>query len=108
MVKKFGIFTDDLEKLRAWLLEHDCPIVAMESTGVYWRPIHNILEGDNETILVNARHIRNVPGHKTDIADSRWLTGLLQHGLLGGSFIPIKEIRQWRELSRIRRDGRYF
>jgi len=106
LVKEFGTFTDDLEELRAWLLEHECPIVAMESTGVYWRPIHNILEGDIEVILVNARHIKNVPGRKTDIADSRWLAGLLQHGLLRGSFIPVKEVRQWRELSRIRRKNR--
>jgi len=106
LIKEFGTFTDDLEKLRSWLLEHDCPVVAMESTGVYWRPIHNILEGDIEVILVNARHIKNVPGRKTDIADSRWLAGLLQHGLLRGSFIPVKEVRQWRELSRIRRKNR--
>jgi len=105
-LEEFGTFTDDLERLRAWLLEHDCPIVAMESTGVYWRPIHNVLEGDIEVILVNARHIKNVPGRKTDIADSRWLAGLLQHGLLRGSFIPVKEVRQWRELSRIRRKNR--
>lgn len=105
-IKEFGTFTDDLEKLHNWLLEHECPIVAMESTGIYWRPIHNVLEGDVEVILVNARHIKNVPGRKTDIADSRWLAGLLQHGLLRASFIPVKEVRHWRELSRIRRRNR--
>ncbi len=105
-IKEFGAFTDDLEKLHNWLQEHECPVVAMESTGVYWRPIHNVLEGDIEVILVNARHIKNVPGRKTDIADSRWLAGLLQHGLLRGSFIPVKEVRHWRELSRIRRKNR--
>jgi len=103
LIREFGTFTDEIEQLRAWLAEHECPIVAMESTGVYWRPVHNILEGEVEVILVNARHIKNVPGRKTDIEDSRWLAGLLQHGLLRGSFIPAKEIRHWRELGRSRR-----
>jgi len=103
IIREFGTFTDDIEQLRTWLAEYECPIVAMESTGVYWRPVHNILEGEVEVILVNARHIKNVPGRKTDIEDSRWLAGLLQHGLLRGSFIPAKEIRHWRELSRSRR-----
>lgn len=103
IIREFGTFTDDIEQLRTWLAEHECPIVAMESTGVYWCPVHNILEGEVEVILVNARHIKNVPGRKTDIEDSRWLAGLLQHGLLRGSFIPAKEIRHWRELSRSRR-----
>ena len=104
--KEFGTFTDELEQLREWLLEHECPVVAMESTGIYWRCVHNILEADLEVILVNARHVKNVPGRKTDIEDSRWLAGLLRHGLLRGSFIPPKEIRQWRELSRLRRKNR--
>lgn len=103
LIREFGTFTDEIEQLRTWLAEHECPIVAMESTGVYWRPVHNILEGEVEVILVNARHIKNVPGRKTDIEDSRWLAGLLQHGLLRGSFIPAKEIRHWRELGRSRR-----
>jgi transposase len=102
-IREFGAFTNDLIELRAWLLAHECPIVAMESTGVYWRPVHNILEGFMEVILVNARHIKNVPGRKTDISDSKWLAGLLRHGLVRGSFIPPKEIRQWRELTRLRR-----
>jgi transposase len=104
--REFGTFTDELEQLREWLLEHECPVVAMESTGIYWRCVHNILEADFEVILVNARHVKNVPGRKTDIEDSRWLAGLLRHGLLRGSFIPPKEIRQWRELSRLRRKNR--
>jgi transposase len=102
-VQEFGTFTDDLTKLRDWLLKHDCPIVAMESTGIYWRPVHNILEGYVEVILVNARHIKNVPGRKTDICDSKWLAGLLRHGLLKGSFIPPRQIREWRDLTRLRR-----
>ncbi|WP_394707254.1 transposase [uncultured Desulfobacter sp.] len=62
--------------MRNWLTENECPILAMESTGVYWRPVHKVLEGFMEVILVNARHINNVPGRKTDIADSKWLAGL--------------------------------
>lgn len=102
-VQEFGTFTDDLYKLREWLLENGCPVVAMESTGVYWRPIHNVLEDMCEIILVNARHVKHVPGRKTDISDSRWLAGLLRHGLLRGSFIPERHIREWRELSRMRK-----
>jgi len=102
-LRHFATFTDDLLRLREWLLEHECPIVAMESTGVYWRPVHNILEGHIEVILVNARHIKNVPGRKTDVEDSKWLAGLLRHGLLRGSFIPPHEVRQWRDLTRLRR-----
>jgi len=102
-VEEFGTFTDDLIRMRSWLVEHNCPIVAMESTGIYWRPVHNVLEGYMEVILVNARHIKNLPGRKTDICDSKWLAGLLRHGLLKGSFIPPKEVREWRDLTRLRR-----
>jgi transposase len=102
-IKEFGTFTHDLLAMKKWLTDNGCPILAMESTGVYWRPVHNVLEGYMEIILVNARHIKNVPGRKTDIGDSKWLAGLLRHGLLRGSFIPPKEIRQWRELTRLRR-----
>ena len=102
-IKEFGTFTNDLLGMKEWLTNNGCPIIAMESTGVYWRPIHNVLEGFMEVILVNARHIKNVPGRKTDIGDSKWLAGLLRHGLLRGSFIPPKEVRQWRELTRLRR-----
>jgi transposase len=101
--REFGTFTNDLFELGDWLLENNCPIVAMESTGIYWRPIHNVPEGFMAVILVNARHIKNVPGRKTDMADCKWLAGLLRHGLLKGSFIPRKEIREWRELARLRR-----
>ena len=102
-IKEFGTFTNDLLEMRKWLTDNSCPILSMESTGVYWCPVHNILEGFMEVILVNARHIKNVPGRKTDISDCKWLAGLLRHGLLRGSFIPPKEIRQWRELTRLRR-----
>ncbi len=102
-IKEFGTFTKDLKTMRQWLNDNECPIIAMESTGVYWRPVHNVLEGFMEVILVNARHIKNVPGRKTDISDSKWLASLLKHGLLNGSFIPEKQVRQWRELTRLRR-----
>lgn len=103
IIQEFTTFTDDLEQMRDWLLGHECPIVAMESTGVYWHPVHNILEGYINVILVNARDIKNVPGRKTDIKDSEWLAGLLRHGLLRSSFIPPKEVRAWRDLTRLRR-----
>ncbi len=102
-IREFGTFTNELLELRDWLIDNNCPIVAMESTGVYWRPIHNVIEGHLEVILVNARHIKNVPGRKTDIEDSKWLAGLLKHGLLRGSYIPEKDVRHWRELTRMRR-----
>ena len=102
-VKEFGTLTDQLGELRTWLLDHDCPVVAMESTGVYWRPVMNVLEGSACVLLVNARHFRNVPGQKTDLKDSRWLAGLLRYGLLRGSFIPTQEVRDWRDNVRLRK-----
>ena len=101
-IKEFSTFTRDIQSLKNWLLAHECPAVAMESTGVYWRPVHNILEDCVQVVLVNARHYKNVPGRKTDVSDSQWLTELLQHGLLRGSFIPDSEVRQWRELVTMR------
>ena len=102
-IKVFGTFTDDLEQLRQWLLDHECPVVAMESTGVYWRPVHNVLEQTVQVVLANARNMKNVSGRKTDIGDSRWIAGLLRHGLLKASFIPPRTVRQWRELTRLRK-----
>ena len=101
-IKEFGTFTNDLLEMKKWLTDNNCPILAMESIGGYWRPVHNVIEGFMEVILVNARHIKNVPGRKTDISDCKWLAGLLRYGLLKGSLIPPKEIRQWRELTRFR------
>ena len=77
VAQEFSTFTDDLFKLKSWLFNHDCTIVAMESTSVYWRPVHNVLEDTLQVILVNARHVKNVPGRKTDISDSMWLARLL-------------------------------
>ncbi len=75
----------------------------MESTGVYWRPVHNVLEQTVQVVLANARNMKNVSGRKTDIGDSRWIAGLLRHGLLKASFIPPMTVRQWRELTRLRK-----
>jgi transposase len=102
-IREFSTFTDELVLLREWLRDHNCPVVAMESTGIYWRPVYNVLEGYLEVVLVNARHVKRVPGRKTDISDSHWLAGLLRHGLLRGSYIPPREVREWRDLSRLRR-----
>ena len=102
-IREFGTFTKDLVELKNWLLDKGCPLVGMESTGVYWRPVHNVLEGSLNVILVNARHVKNVPGRKTDVSDCAWLAGLVKHGLVKGSFIPEKKVRQWRELERLRR-----
>lgn len=101
--REFSSYTSSIEALRDWLKEHDVTHVAMESTGVYWKPVYNILESDFEVILVNARHVKNVPGQKTDKKDSQWLTKLLLSGLLKGSFIPPKPTRELRDLTRYRR-----
>ena len=99
----FDGFTESIEKLRDWLKEHKITHVAMESTGVYWKPIYNILEDHFEILLVNARHIKNVPGRKTDKKDSKWIAKLLLSGLLQGSFIPPKPTRELRDLTRYKR-----
>lgn len=101
--RTFDGFTQSIELLRDWLNENGITHVAMESTGVYWKPVYNILESDFEILLVNARHIKNVPGHKTDKKDSKWITKLLLSGLLKGSFIPPKHIRELRDLTRYKR-----
>jgi transposase len=101
--RTFGTFTDTLEQLDSWLKQAGVTHVAMESTSVYWKPVYNILEADFEILLVNAQHVKNVPGRKTDKADSRWLTKLLLSGLLKGSFIPPCDIREMRDLFRYRK-----
>jgi len=87
-VRKFGTMTAELLALADWLEAQGVRQVAMESTGVYWKPVFNLLEGRFEVILVNAQHIKKVPGRKTDVKDSEWLAQLLQYGLLSASFIP--------------------
>lgn len=101
-LRTFSTMTDELLKLADWLTSAGCTHVAIESTGVYWKPVFNILEGVVSVILVNARHIKAVPGRKTDVRDCEWLADLLRHGLLKASFIPPLEIRELRELTRYR------
>ena len=102
--RSFGSTTSSLTELKDWLLENEITHVAMESTGVYWKPVLNILEKGNFTILVvNARHIKYVPGHKTDKKDSAWICQLLRAGLLKGSFVPDVKQRELRDLTRYRR-----
>jgi transposase len=95
--------TSDLLRLDDWLQEQEVNVVAMESTGVFWHPIFNLLEEGREIILVNAQHMKAVPGRKTDVKDSEWLADLLRHGLLQASFIPPKPTRELRELTRYRK-----
>jgi transposase len=103
-VRSFGTMTADLLALSDWLSGHDVTQIALESTGVYWRPVFNILEDEARTItLVNPQHMRAVPGRKTDVKDSEWLADLLRHGLLRASFIPPAPIRVLRELTRYRK-----
>jgi transposase len=102
-VRTFGTMTTDLLALNDWLNALGVEQVAMESTGVYWRPVFNLLEADHEIILVNAQHLKAVPGRKTDVKDSEWLADLLRHGLLQASFIPPRPIRELRELTRYRK-----
>jgi transposase len=102
-VRTFGTITGDLLKLADWLTEQGVTHVAMESTGVLWKPVFNILEGSCTVILVNAQHIKAVPGRKTDVKDSEWLAQLLEHGLLRASFIPPPAIRELRDLTRRRK-----
>lgn len=100
--RRFGTMTDELLKLSDWLREAQVTAVAMESTGVYWKPVFNILESEFEVILVNARHIKYVPGRKSDISDAQWIGELLQHGLLKASYIPERPQRDLRDLIRYR------
>ncbi|MFO0928382.1 MAG: IS110 family transposase [Gemmataceae bacterium] len=101
-VQTFSTLTGDLLTLASWLTERGVTHVAMESTGVYWKPVFNILEGSVHVILVNAEHIKQVPGRKTDVKDCQWIAQLLQHGLLKASFVPPQPIRELRDLTRQR------
>jgi transposase len=101
-IRTFGTMTVDLLALSDWLLACGCTHVAIESTGDYWKPVFNILEGTCEVLLVNAQHVKAVPGRKTDVKDAAWLAELLQHGLLRASFIPPVAQRELRDLTRYR------
>jgi transposase len=102
-IRTFLTMTVDLLVLHDWLKAHQVTHVAMESTGIYWRPVFNLLEEDFTVLLVNASHIKNVPGRKTDVKDCEWIADLLSHGLLKGSFIPPEPIRDLRDLTRYRK-----
>jgi transposase len=101
-VRTFSTMTRDLLALSDWLVAEGVTHAAMESTGVYWRPVYNLLEGHCQLLLVNAQHIKQVPGRKTDVKDCEWIAQLLQHGLLRGSYVPPQPIRELRELTRQR------
>jgi transposase len=98
--RTFGTTTRELLLLLNWLQEFGCTHVAMESTGEYWKPVYNLLEGFFELLLVNPQHIKNVPGRKTDVKDAAWLADLLRHGLVRGSFVPSRPQRELRDLTR--------
>jgi transposase len=99
--RTFSTMTGDLTELAKWLKAKACTHVAMESTGVYWKPVYNLLDGSFEILVVNAEHIKKF-GDKTDVTDAEWIADLLRHGLLKGSFIPSAEQRAWRDLTRYR------
>jgi len=105
--RTFSTLIKNLEELKTWLEEENCRHVAMESTGVYWQPVYNVLEnafdGTMVLIVTNARHMKNVPGKKTDIKDAEWIATLLRAGLLKGSFVPSQPIRRLRDLTRYRK-----
>jgi transposase len=103
VLQTFGATTPDLLTLRDWLAAHDVTHVAMESTGVYWKPVYYLLEDSYTLLLVNAAHMRNLPGRKTDVADAAWIAQLLECGLLRGSFVPPAPIRELRDLTRYRK-----
>lgn len=103
-VRTFGTMTADLAALSQWLRTQQVEQVALESTGVFWWPVFNLLDEDGHAVmLVNPQHIKAVPGRKTDVRDSKWLADLLRHGLLAPSFIPPAAIRELRELTRYRK-----
>jgi len=102
-IRTFRTVTRDLMAMRDWLLDRSCTHIAMESTGVYWKPIYAVLEDSFELIVGNAHHIKNVPGRKTDVKDSEWIADLLRHGLIRKSFVPPQPLRELRDLLRYRR-----
>lgn len=103
-IKSLGTTSEEIRSLTHWLLEKNCQMIAMESTGSYWKPLYNIFELQSlDVMIVNARDMKNVPGRKTDVKDAEWIADLLQHGLLKASYIPSREQRELRELSRYRK-----
>ena len=103
-LRQFGTMTSDLRELCDWLLGNGCEMIAMESTASYWKPLYNLFELSGlESMVVNAAHMKALPGRKTDVKDAEWISDLLRHGLLKASFIPTREQRELREISRYRK-----
>src|SRR6266498_3657810 len=102
-VCSFGTSTHELRAMADWLESKECTHVAMESTGVYWKPVWHVLEGRFELVLANAMYVRNIPGRKSDVKDAVWIADLLAHGLLRGSFVPHEKIQELRDLTRTRK-----
>lgn len=102
-IRRFSTVTQELLSLRDWLAAEGCSQVAMESTGIYWKPVYAVLEDSFELVVGNAHHIKNVPGRKTDVKDCEWIAQLLRHGLIRKSFVPPKPLRELRDLLRYRR-----
>ena len=103
VVRSFETSSRDLLAMSDWLASHGCTHVAMESTGVYWKPIWHVLEGSFELVLANAMHIKNIPGRKSDVNDATWISDLLAHGLIRSSFVPPVQIQELRDLTRSRK-----
>ena len=110
VVREFSTYNEGLVALRAWLVAEGATKVVIEATGVYWRPVWHVLEEEAslELLLANARHVKNLPGRKTDVADAGWLAQLLECGLLRGSFVPPRDIARLRDLTRYRTLCRYL
>lgn len=104
-IRQFGTMTDDILQLVSWLKDTNCEMVAMESTGNYWKPVYNILEEEKIPVMVvNAQHIKGVPGRKTDVKDAEWIADLVRHGLVKASYIPNRDQRELREITRYRQE----
>lgn len=104
-IRQFSTMTEDILQLVSWLREMNCEMVAMESTGSYWKPVYNIFEEENIPIMiVNAQHIKGVPGRKTDVKDAEWIADLVRHGLVKASYIPNRNQRELREITRYRQE----
>lgn len=104
-IRQFSTMTEDILQLVSWLKETNCEMAAMESTGSYWKPVYNIFEEEQIPIMVvNAQHIKGVPGRKTDVKDAEWIADLVRHGLVKASYIPKREQRELREITRYRQE----
>lgn len=104
-IRQFGTMTEDILQLVQWLKDTNCEMVAMESTGNYWKPVYNIFEEEGiPVMIVNAQHIKGVPGRKTDVKDSEWIADLVRHGLVKSSYIPNRDQRELREITRYRQE----